>query len=165
MNPNFSRRSFLRTLGAGGALIAAGGITACAVPPRQAAAPAVGGPAPRGASGSFSPDIELNLRAAAGSAQVLPGKSTAVWGYQASLARGDASSLVTLKDSYLGPIIRAKTGQRVRINFKNDLPAGHPSIVHWHGLNLPDDMDGHPRFAVQPGQSYVYEFEVIDRAG
>ena len=39
-----------------------------------------------GASSGFSPDIELNLRAAAGNAQILPGKSTAVWGYQASLA-------------------------------------------------------------------------------
>jgi FtsP/CotA-like multicopper oxidase with cupredoxin domain len=165
MNQTFSRRSFLRTLGAGGALIAAGGITACAVPPSQPAAPAVAGATPRGASSGFSPAIELNLRAAAGNAQILPGKSTAVWGYQASLAKGDASSLVTLKDSYLGPIIRAQKGQRVRINFKNDLPAGHPSIVHWHGLNLPEDMDGHPRFAIQPGQSYVYEFEVIDRAG
>lgn len=165
MKPNFSRRSFLRSLGAGGALIAAGGITACAVPPSQPAAPAVAGATPRGAGSGFNPDIELNLRAAAGNAQILPGKSTAVWGYQASLVKGDAASLVTLKDSYLGPIIQAKKGQRVRVNFKNDLPAGHPSIVHWHGLNLPDDMDGHPRFAVQPGQSYVYEFEVIDRAG
>ena len=165
MNPKSSRRSFLRSLGAGSALLAAGGITACAMPPNRAAAPAVTGPTPRGVSSGFSPEIELNLRAAAGNAQILPGKSTAVWGYQASLAKGDASSLGTLKDSYLGPIIRTKTGQRVRINFKNDLPAGHPSIVHWHGLNLPDDMDGHPRFAVQPGQSYVYEFEVIDRAG
>lgn len=165
MRLTISRRSFLRTLGAGGALIATGGITACAVPQNRVATPPIAGPTPRGASSGFSPDIELNLRAATGNAQILPGKSTAVWGYQASLAKGDASSLVTLKDSYLGPIIRAKTGQRVRINFKNDLPAGHPSIVHWHGLNLPEDMDGHPRFAVQPGQSYVYEFEVIDRAG
>jgi FtsP/CotA-like multicopper oxidase with cupredoxin domain len=164
MNLTFSRRSFLRTLGAGGALLVGGGLSACAVPPSGVAAPATG-PTPRGPSGGFSPDLEINLRAAAGNAQILPGKSTAVWGYQASLARGDASSLLTLKDNYLGPIIRAKKGQRVRVNFKNDLPAGHPSIVHWHGLTLPEDMDGHPRFAVQPGQSYVYEFEVIDRAG
>lgn len=118
------------------------------------------GPTPREASGGFSRDIEFNLRAAASNAQILPGKSTAVWGYQASLAKGDASSLVTLKESYLGPIIRAKKGQRVRVNFKNDLPAGHPSIVHWHGLTLPEEMDGRPRFAIQPGQSYGYAFEV-----
>jgi FtsP/CotA-like multicopper oxidase with cupredoxin domain len=37
--------------------------------------------------------------------------------------------------------------------------------VHWHGLILPEDMDGHPRFAIEPGQTYVYEFEVINRAG
>ncbi len=165
MNLTFSRRSFLRTLGAGGALIAAGGITACAVPSNGIAAPASPGAPVRGGSSGFSPDIELNLRAAAGNAQILPGKPTSVWGYQASLAKGDGSSLITLKDNYLGPIIRARKGQRVRVNFKNDLPAGHPSIVHWHGLTLPEEMDGHPRFAIQPGQSYVYEFEIIDRAG
>jgi Multicopper oxidase len=37
--------------------------------------------------------------------------------------------------------------------------------VHWHGLILPEEIDGHPRFAIEPGQTYVYEFEVINRAG
>ena len=53
----------------------------------------------------------------------------------------------------------------MRVNFQNNLPQGQTSIVHWHGLILPEDMDGHPRFAIEPGQTYVYEFEVINRAG
>ncbi len=40
-----------------------------------------------------------------------------------------------------------------------------PSIIHWHGLLLPSRMDGHPRDAIQSGQTYVYEFEVANRAG
>jgi FtsP/CotA-like multicopper oxidase with cupredoxin domain len=26
------------------------------------------------------------------------------------------------------------------------------TIVHWHGLHVPDDMDGHPRFSLAPGE-------------
>jgi FtsP/CotA-like multicopper oxidase with cupredoxin domain len=65
--------------------------------------------------------------------------------------------------SYLGPTIRVRTGQKVRVRFTNELP--EPTIVHWHGLHVPAPMDGHPRFMIAPGQSYVYEFEVINRAG
>lgn len=65
--------------------------------------------------------------------------------------------------TYLGPVIRVKRGQRVRINFTNQLPEA--TIIHWHGLYVPERMDGHPRDAVAPGQSYVYEFDVTNRAG
>jgi len=51
----------------------------------------------------------------------------------------------------------------VRIRFLNLLP--DETIIHWHGLHVPDLMDGHPRFAVGPGGSYTYEFEVLNRAG
>jgi FtsP/CotA-like multicopper oxidase with cupredoxin domain len=37
--------------------------------------------------------------------------------------------------------------------------------VHWHGLDVPERADGHPRFAVSGGQEYVYDFEVTNRAG
>src|SRR5699024_8834001 len=40
-----------------------------------------------------------------------------------------------------------------------------PSIVHWHGLHVPETMDGHPRFVVHPGSRFCYEFEVRNRAG
>jgi FtsP/CotA-like multicopper oxidase with cupredoxin domain len=65
--------------------------------------------------------------------------------------------------SYLGPTIRLQKGQKVRLNFRNSLP--ERSIIHWHGLHVPEDMDGHPRFAVDPGQTFVYEYEIRDRAG
>jgi FtsP/CotA-like multicopper oxidase with cupredoxin domain len=65
--------------------------------------------------------------------------------------------------SYLGPTIRLRKGQRVRIRFRNGLP--EDSIVHWHGLDVPESADGHPRLAIRPGAEYVYEFEVVNRAG
>ena len=88
-----------------------------------------------------------------------------MWKYEAALLKGDASVLTRLEGSYLGPIIRVKKGQRVRIHYANELPAEQPSIVHWHGLRLPEDMDGGPRYAIAPGKKYVYEFQVNDRAG
>jgi FtsP/CotA-like multicopper oxidase with cupredoxin domain len=113
----------------------------------------------------FIPDLEINLQAAPKTVQILAGQMTQVWSYAATLVKGDPTSLQAIPDSYLGPIIRVQTGQRVRVNFQNNLPQGQSSIVHWHGLILPEDMDGHPRFAIDPGQTYVYEFEVINRAG
>jgi FtsP/CotA-like multicopper oxidase with cupredoxin domain len=76
---------------------------------------------------------------------------------------GDPASVVPLASTWLGPLIRARRGQKVRVHFRNELP--EPSIVHWHGLLVPSRMDGHPRDAVPPGASYVYEFEIANRAG
>jgi FtsP/CotA-like multicopper oxidase with cupredoxin domain len=56
-----------------------------------------------------------------------------------------------------------RTGQKVRIRFTNQI--ADQTIVHWHGLHVPADMDGHPRFVIRRGQSYRYEFEVRNRAG
>ncbi len=113
----------------------------------------------------FIPDVEINLQAVPKTVQILAGQPTQVWSYAATLVKGDPASLQAIPDSYLGPIVRVSRGQRVRINFQNNLPPGQPSIVHWHGLILPEDMDGHPRFAIDPGQTYTYEFEVVNRAG
>jgi FtsP/CotA-like multicopper oxidase with cupredoxin domain len=60
-------------------------------------------------------------------------------------------------------VIRLQRGQRVRIRFANQLP--EPSIVHWHGLDVPELADGHPRLAVGPEGEYVYDFTVTNRAG
>jgi FtsP/CotA-like multicopper oxidase with cupredoxin domain len=49
------------------------------------------------------------------------------------------------------------------VRFINKLPEA--SIVHWHGLDVPEAADGHPHLAVGTGAEYVYEFEVKNRAG
>jgi FtsP/CotA-like multicopper oxidase with cupredoxin domain len=60
-----------------------------------------------------------------------------------------------------GPRLEVTEGDRVRINFRNLLPES--STVHWHGLILPNEMDG-PAKVTQPpvptGGTYTYEFEV-----
>ena len=109
------------------------------------------------------PDVELELTASPGSAALRPGAATDLWRYTGRVLRGPASALQEIPGSYLGPVVRVKRGQRVRIHFRNRLP--EPSIVHWHGLDVPERADGHPRLAVDPNADYVYDFEVVNRAG
>ncbi|HHJ40108.1 MAG TPA: multicopper oxidase family protein [Methylothermaceae bacterium] len=114
-------------------------------------------------SAAFSPDVEIDLVAGVSRVPILKGQSTSVWRYFAKVVKGDPGSVIPLQNTYLGPILKFKTGQRVRITLKNQLPEKH--ITHWHGLHSPFEADGHPSYAVQPGQEYVYEFEVKNQAG
>ena len=110
-----------------------------------------------------TPDVELELTAAPGTVSLLPGAPTNVWRFTGRILRGAPTTAQTIDDSYLGPVIRVRRGQRVRVHFRNQL--GEPSIVHWHGLDVPELADGHPRLAVGHGAEYVYDFEVTNRAG
>ena len=115
------------------------------------------------ASQGPNPDIELVLTAARGEARLLPGAPTRVSRFTAEVVRGPASTLQQVNESYIGPVIRLRRRQRVRVRFRNRLD--EPSIVHWHGLDVPALADGHPRLAVDAGGEYVYDFEVANRAG
>ena len=58
-----------------------------------------------------------------------------------------------------GPIIRATEGDQVRFNVKNNL--SESTVIHWHGLIVPNAMDGVPfvtQEPITPGASHVYEF-------
>lgn len=60
-----------------------------------------------------------------------------------------------------GPRLELVQGDRVRINLRNGLRES--TTVHWHGLILPNEMDGPANITqkpVPPGGSYVYEFTV-----
>jgi FtsP/CotA-like multicopper oxidase with cupredoxin domain len=75
-----------------------------------------------------------------------PGKFVTGWGYNGVVP---------------GPQIRVREGDRVRVNLRNELPES--TAIHFHGLELPNNMDGVPFITqppVKPGQSYVYEFTV-----
>jgi len=111
----------------------------------------------------FVPDVEFTLTAAPDEVALLPGAPTRVWRFTGLLLKGPADTLETLPGSYLGPVIRLRRGQQVRVRFANQL--GEDSIVHWHGLDVPDSADGHPRLAIGHDQEYVYDFEVTNRAG
>ncbi len=58
-----------------------------------------------------------------------------------------------------GPLIRVTEGDKVRIILKNELPK--PTTIHWHGIAVPNAMDGIPDVTqkpVQPGETFTYEF-------
>ena len=60
-----------------------------------------------------------------------------------------------------GPRLQVTEGDHVRINFRNALPES--TTVHWHGLIVPNEMDGPAKVTqdpVPPGGSYTYEFDV-----
>ncbi len=48
-----------------------------------------------------------------------------------------------------GPEIRAREGERLRIVFKNSLR--EPTTIHWHGVDVPNKMDGVPGTSSRPG--------------
>jgi len=114
-------------------------------------------------SPDFQPDVEIALRAVEDMVEVRSGILTDVWRIEGDLLEGDEQTVVPVLDSYLGPTLHLKKGQRVRIAFTNQLP--EVSIIHWHGLHVPANMDGHPQYAIEKGQTYYYEFEVLNRAG
>ena len=58
-----------------------------------------------------------------------------------------------------GPMIRVTEGDQVRIVVKNELP--DPTTIHWHGVEVPNAMDGVPGVTqdpILPGESFTYEF-------
>jgi FtsP/CotA-like multicopper oxidase with cupredoxin domain len=58
-----------------------------------------------------------------------------------------------------GPVIEVVQGDRVRIYVTNKLP--EPTTVHWHGVLLPNGMDGVSGLNQKPigvGETFKYEF-------
>jgi FtsP/CotA-like multicopper oxidase with cupredoxin domain len=74
--------------------------------------------------------------------------ATAIWGYDGTVP---------------GPTLRVKRGEEVRVRLLNELPEA--TVIHWHGLRLPNAMDGVPHLTqppVEPGQSFDYRFIAKD---
>jgi FtsP/CotA-like multicopper oxidase with cupredoxin domain len=60
-----------------------------------------------------------------------------------------------------GPRLHLTEGDRVRIHVTNHLPES--TTIHWHGLVVPNSMDGPARITqppIAPGERYTYEFTV-----
>jgi FtsP/CotA-like multicopper oxidase with cupredoxin domain len=88
----------------------------------------------------------FKLRAEPVTRKLVPFKTMTVWGYNGSCP---------------GPTIQVQQGDRVRVVFENGLPES--TTVHWHGLEVPIEMDGVPYISqkpVPPGESFTYEFTV-----
>lgn len=76
-----------------------------------------------------------------------------------SPVKGVVADAWTFNGQVAGPTIRVTEGDHVKIKLVNKL--SEPTTIHWHGLHLPNNMDGVPdvtQSAVQPGQSFTYEF-------
>lgn len=114
------------------------------------------------ASPDFNPDIEISLIGEAKNVSIFRGSKTHVWKVVGEVLKGDKNA-ITNEDSYLAPTIRLHKGQKVRIYLKNELPSA--TILHWHGLHVPSKMDGNPMYAIDNGETFVYEFEILNRAG
>jgi len=95
--------------------------------------------------------VEHRLRAAPGKATLLspPYGDTAVWSYNGQIP---------------GPTLRARQGDRLRVAVENAL--AEETTVHWHGVRLPNAMDGVPYLTQPPiaakGGTFVYEFDLLD---
>src|SRR5262249_43205150 len=79
-----------------------------------------------------------------------PARKMNAWGYNGSVP---------------GPMIEVVEGDRVRVIFENKLP--EMTTVHWHGLEIPIEMDGTPYISqpmVDPGGVFIYEFTVNQNA-
>ena len=143
-----NRRNFLITAGTSAVGLATGAF----------------GPLVGNTSGAeVKPEVVFGLDALPTEAAILEGTATDVWAYRGRVVSGSTDQLAKIPDTYLGPVFKVKQGQRVRIHYRNNIPA--ESIVHWHGLHVPTDMDGHPRLVVPSGGEFTYDFTVTNRAG
>lgn len=94
--------------------------------------------------------VEAKLVAAPGNVQLVPDEypATGVWAYNGSVP---------------GPVLRARQGDRLRVHVENALDEA--TTVHWHGIRLPNPMDGVPYITqrpIEPGASFTYEFALPD---
>ncbi|HWO20067.1 MAG TPA: copper oxidase [Kofleriaceae bacterium] len=82
--------------------------------------------------------------------EIAPGLEIEAWGYSGTTP---------------GPLIECALGDRVRIYVTNKLP--EPTSVHWHGVLLPNGMDGVAGLTqpvIRAGETFKYEF-TMTRAG
>ncbi len=91
---------------------------------------------------------EFELVAKPGMWSIVPPYNTSVWTYNGTVP---------------GPVIRIKLGDTLKLTLKNEL--SQATTVHWHGVRVPNAMDGVPGVTqppIQPGDSFTYQFTPKD---
>jgi FtsP/CotA-like multicopper oxidase with cupredoxin domain len=68
------------------------------------------------------------------------------------------SEVGVLSENYLGPTLRLKNSEDVKINYTNNLP--EPTTMHGHGMHVPPKMDGTPHQTIQPGETWTADYNV-----
>ena len=163
-----NRRDFFRAAGAAAlGAAAAGRANAASLPEPVVQASAATQPPPLPPNGRpYNPVVTLNgwslpWRMAGGVKEfhlvaepvvreIAPGMTANLWGYNGSSP---------------GPTLEVVEGDRVRVYVTNRLP--EPTSVHWHGILVPNGMDGVSGLTQPPigvGRTFVYEF-VAPRPG
>lgn len=129
------RRRFLA--GAAGAVLLGGG--------RGAVASAKAEP---GAAAPRLREFRLTAREASASIVGDDHPDTRVWAYDGMVP---------------GPELRVRQGDRMRVVVENRLR--EETTVHWHGVRVPNAMDGVPHLTqppIEPGGTFTYEFDALD---
>ncbi len=94
-----------------------------------------------------SGDVDYTLTAQKGKSIFLSGQETDTYGYN-----GD----------FLGPVLNIRKGETVRIKTINALD--EDTTFHWHGLDVPGEVDGGPHNPLVPGEERIIEFKVTQEA-
>jgi blue copper oxidase len=81
----------------------------------------------------------------------------------AQIRKGTTSTVFSYRNGLLGDTIKATTGSTVTVNLHNNL--GEETNIHWHGLIVPENMDGHPKDVVAHGGDFTYTLPITQRAG
>ncbi|MEP6658257.1 MAG: copper resistance system multicopper oxidase, partial [Betaproteobacteria bacterium] len=74
---------------------------------------------------------------------------------------GRSRTATTVNNTVPAPLLRFREGDTVTLNVRNTLR--EPSSIHWHGLLLPNGMDGVPGLTfrgIMPGETFTYRFPV-----
>ncbi|MCB0744418.1 MAG: multicopper oxidase family protein, partial [Ignavibacteriae bacterium] len=95
--------------------------------------------------------------------ELQPGESLIFKSANVEVWPGTTTHVLALNNSYPAPTIRVNKGEEFSVLFENQ--HSEESTIHWHGLLVPEIMDGQPKDAVLPNTSYRYSFPIIQRAG
>jgi CopA family copper-resistance protein len=74
---------------------------------------------------------------------------------------GTPASAITLNGTVPGPLLRMHEGRDVTIALTNRLD--EVTAAHWHGLKVPNNMDGVPGVTfpgIKPGETFQYRFDL-----
>jgi FtsP/CotA-like multicopper oxidase with cupredoxin domain len=75
-----------------------------------------------------------------------------------------ATEVWTYNGAVPGPVLRYRQGDRLRVEVENALDV--ETTVHWHGIRLPNAMDGVPHLTQPPiaakGGRFTYQFDLPD---